>query len=211
MSLPLAPVDIVNLALDHLSQPPITSIDAPTTPEEEICARWYDQVRQMLLREYVWNFAKKRATITRAGDPEFDFDDKYTLPNDCLRVLSIQGDIEVAQEQDYDIEGRYILLNNGGGSSITLRYISDVTDIQQWDVLFKNIVVLTLALRLAYKFTLKKGVVEQINALLKLDLAKAVSVDGQERPPRRIQRSKYLNARRSGVSSNVADRYTVLD
>lgn len=211
MAIATSAVDICNLALDLLSQTPVVDIDAPTTREEEICARHYDKVRRQLLRDWVWNFAKKRVMLSRSGTPEFDFADEYVLPNDCLRVLSVAGESEIFQEKDYDIEGRNILLNNGGAASVGLRYIADITNPQLMDAGFINVFSQALALSMAYKFSLKKGLVEQIANQYRLDLPKAVSIDGQERPPRRIQRSKYHRARLMGSSGIYADQYTVLD
>lgn len=189
----------------------MANIEAPTTPAEGVCARHYDQVRRQLLREWVWNFAKKRVTIFRSGTPAFDFADQYPLPNDFIRFLSVGGTREVDQGRDYDIEGRNLLMNNGGAASIGLRYIYDVKDPQQFDAAFINLLALALSLKIAYKFTLKKGLVEQLSAQYAADLPKGISIDGQERPPIRVQRSKYLRARQIGSTGNVADAYTVLD
>jgi len=211
VSAPTSPVEICNLALDFLGQPSIADIEAPSTAAEGICARHYDQVRRQLLREWVWNFAKKRVTIFRSGTPAFDFADQYALPNDFVRFLSAGGDREIDQGLDYDIEGRNLLTNSGGAASIGLRYIYDVKDPQQMDAAFINLLALALALKIGYKFTLKKGLVEQLSAQYAADLPKGISIDGQERPPRRIQRSKYHRARLIGSTGNVADAYTVLD
>ena len=37
-----------------------------------------------------------------------------------------------------------------------------------------------------------------------LALTEASAIDGQERPPKKIERSKLLRARRMGISSNPA-------
>jgi hypothetical protein len=68
------------------------------------------------------------------------------------------------------------------------------------DDLFVDILALRIALKIAMPITKKKSVVEHVSDMLKLEEPKAISVDGQERPPRRKQESKYLNARRTGLS-----------
>lgn len=210
MGLPAAPVDIANMALDLLGQPPVASINPPeNTDAAKLVARHYDAVRQAVLRKYVWNFAKKRITCTRNGTPAFDFSDAYALPNDFVRLLSINGDTELQQTTDYDIQGRDILLNASGATSVKLRYIRDEKDVNKWDALFRNIVILTLASQCAYQLTKQKSVVERIEGLLKLELPDAVSIDGQERPPQRIQRSKAIAAR-TRLMSGVASPYTIL-
>jgi hypothetical protein len=209
MGLPAAPVDICNMALDLLGQPPVASIDPPeNTVAAKLVARHYDAARQTVLRKYVWNFAKKRTSCARTGTPAFDFADMYAMPNDFLRLLSIEGDTEIQKTMDYDIQGKEILANASGASSIKLRYIADIEDVNKWDALFRNIVVLTIALNCGYQLTKQKSVVERIDALLKLELPDAVSIDGQEVPPKRIQTSKSI-IRRMTQSAGVASKFTI--
>lgn len=190
------PTDIANLALDAIGQTNISDVENPSTTTEEIMARHYDQVRRQVLSDWVWNFAKWREKISRSGTPAFDFADAYALPNDYLRYLSVNGYNELTFEQDYDLSGRDLLLNNGGAPTVNLRYIRDVKDPNLMSAQFINVFALTLAVRVSYKFTLKKGLLEQVKQELAADLMKAVSVDGQMRPPKRVQRSKFLGARR---------------
>lgn len=206
---------ICNLALDYLGERGnVSDIENPTTDEEIVMARHYDTVRRGLLREYIWNFAKKRATISRTGTPSFDYADEYLLPADCVRLLSISNSDVSYQSlrRDYDIEERKLLINASGAVSLRVRYIYDHTDVSKWDSLFLRLMALYLAEAVAYKFTLKKGVTEQINGMIAQLIPKTVSIDGQERPPRRIQRSKYISARRNSLYQvSVASPYTVFD
>lgn len=204
-SAPSSPVAICNLALDYIGEAAIESIEAPTHPREETMARHYDQVRQTVLREYVWNFAQKYRELPRAGDGEGGHEDYYDLPVECIRVNSI-GEDRLNPITDYDYFGRQIHVDNGG-ESLPIWYNLDVTEVSKMDALFVNIFALRLAVKVAYKFTKKKSVVDTINALLALEEPKAISVDGQERPPRRIQKSKYLTARRNGGNINNDNRY----
>ncbi len=91
MSQPTASVDIANLALDLLSQDPVTSIVNPASPAADVMARWYDQARRLLLRKYIFNFARKVALLTPAvGAPTHpEFVNAYTLPIDSIRLLKL--------------------------------------------------------------------------------------------------------------------------
>lgn len=213
MTAPNAAIDIINLAMDHCGEEVVSSIDAPVIDPEKLGARWYDQARRSLLRQYVWNFAKKRKRITRStAAPDFDFEDAYPLPVDFLRFLSVGGYDEISQDLDYDIEGRELLLNNSGANSVKLRYIRDVTDVALFDPLFIDILSLTLALRFAYYFSLKEKRLQSISKLLSEELPKAVTIDGQERPPRRVQRSVWRTKRLfGGGHAGYATPYTVTD
>lgn len=192
---PTAPVHICNLALDYLGEAPISSVENPRNQREEIMARWYDHTRMTVLREYVWNFAQKYDDLSRSGDGAGGHSDKYNLPNDCVRVNTVGSD-RYNPITDFDIFARE--LHCSEGNSVPIWYNRNVTEVSKMDALFVNIFALRLALKVAYKFTKKKSVTEQISGLLALEEPKAVSVDGQERPPRRIQNSRYLAARKSG-------------
>lgn len=202
MAKPTAPIDICKLAMDHLGEDTsgIVSIEAPTSTNEELLQRHYDQERRAALRQYVWNFAKKRALLSRIGTPAFDFADQYQLPNDCLRVVSI-GETELSPIQNYDIQGRTILVDNSGATSLKLRYIYDSENVPEWDPLFIQYFSLTLALAVGYKGKQKKSIIDAITTKLVQVEGKAVQVDGQERVPRRIERSPALDARRYGAKS----------
>jgi len=193
---PISPVDICNLALDRIAQTAIASIEDPNNDSEETMARWYDQTRRELLRSYVWNFAKGRTLITRTGTPDFDYTDKYLLPNDFVRVLSLGGYSEIDAIKNYDIEGKSILLNYGGATSVKLRYTKDIQDVSLFDALFIKLLYLHIAKNVCYKYTVKASIVEGLEAELTREELQAVSVDGQERPPRHRHESKVMNQRR---------------
>lgn len=197
--IPSAPVDICNLALDIMGEEPIASIDDPETEKEEMMARWYDATRRAVLRKYVWNFAQKWRVLARTGAGEGEYADAYALPNDYVRLNGV-GENKNRPYDDYELgEG---VLYASKGDSITIRYNRDVTNVAKFDALFVNLLALRLAKATAYQVTKKKSVVEAIDLMMKQAEPESASVDGQERKPVRIQKSKYLAARRRGYSSS---------
>ncbi len=191
-------VQICNKALDLLGQTAsIGNILTPTTDDEKICARHYHDTLDFTLRKYVWNFATHRAMISRdaRNTPEFDYTDAYKLPSEFVRLLSF-GEHETLVDVDFDLSGGFLLLNNGGASALKLRYIRRITDVAKFDAGFKKLLTLYLAADLAYKFTAKQTVLERLYKLIEMEEAKVVSIDGQERPPKRVQYSRYARARR---------------
>lgn len=196
---PEAPIDIVNMAVDIVGQKVVASIEEPNTDVERLGQRWYDATRRALLREQVWNFAQKYKTIPRAGAAvDGVYADAYNYPNDLIR-LNIVGEDPTYPITAYRLAGRQIYASEG--SSLSIYYNYDATDVPDFDPLFVDYLALRLAERIAYKLTKKKSVVEMTSGLIKLADPKVSSVDGQERPPIRIQQSKYLNARRQGAES----------
>ncbi len=212
MAAPNSPVDICRLALDLLKQNAvISSITNPTTSEEVVCARWYDATRRALLRKHFWVFARTRATISRDSvAPPFGYSDAYNLPTNFLRKHFIGDDSINNYIKDYEIESRQILLNNSGATSLNIGYIIDVTTVGKFDALFTLLLAAELANNMAYSFTGKNTVIERLeNTLLRLR-TEAKAVNGQDRPPKRIQSSKFQNARRK-LTTTGAGKYTEFD
>lgn len=215
-SAPGSEVDIVNLALARLGQPPIASIEGEDLAKPaDIMARHYPVTRRRLLRgPRVYNFAKAYGAAPADGalTPAFGFGTAYKLPNDFLRLLGL-GDVTENDDvlaEDYDIVGRHIYTDEGDASSLKLYYIKDETVVGMWDALFVNLMRLELAKDTAYAFTLKPSLITQLDDELKDVRLEAGAVAGQEKPPRRISRSKYLDGRRlGGGGSRDTTRHSV--
>lgn len=208
-----SPVSICNLALDRCGQETISNIESPTTEAEQLMARWYDVSRRKLLAEYVWNFAKKRETLARQTTaPLFDFADAYKLPNDYISLLTVGGENEYYRTMEYDIQDNLIYMNNGGSNALNIRYIADVTTVSKFSTLFKHLLSLELAVKVAYRFSLQKTLTEALAKELAQETVKAVTIDSRERPPIRIERSRILSRRRGSLSGTTqGGRYVVFD
>lgn len=212
MAAPTSAVEICNLALDLLKQDAIASITAPTGGTDVICARWYDHVRRATLRKHPWNFAATRITIApNATAPAFGYSYAYDLPSDFIRLLTIGDDYIGDLKGKYQVEDGQLLYSAADSSSLKVRYVYDYTDIAHADPLFLDVFAAELALRIAYKVTGSHEAAEAITEHLKKIAPEAYAIDGQERPPTRIQRSKFLNARCRASSTGVAGQFTVTD
>lgn len=208
MWLPASPTDVCNIANDHMRQPHVANVDDPTTTEEEILSRAYDLQRRAVLEKAQWNFATAEATIPLAAPaPTVDYTDKYILPSDYLKLRYIGGFSVYERVFDYDIRENYILCNNGGAGSLDIVYVKDITDVSKWPATALNVLALEIALKTVYQFTGRASEVERIFGLVQKEWPDALSKDGQERPPRRVQYSKYMAARRGYISSNNPGLY----
>lgn len=212
---PVSKVDVCQLSVDLLGGDDISSIDTPLTDQEKVCARWYDAVREALLRAYPWNFAVKFRILTKSTTeiPPYRYNVAFALPNDWLRVLEIGDRSTTGIIQEYDISGRFIYIGFADSGSdpteLKLKYIRDEQIVRNFDALFIQLLAHRLAKRIAYKFTLKNTVIKRIDEELKILELQAAAVDGQERPPRRIQRSRWRQSRRR--ISNVAGPIHILE
>lgn len=197
--------DVCNLAAVYCGERAVvTNIESPVAPLDVMFSKVYDHVRRVHLREFVWNFAQKYDTLTRVASTDDRYDDAYNKPIDLLRISGLGENYE-DPITDYDISDTQILANNDGGT-LPIRYTKDVTNVTYMDDLFVSTLALRLARTVAFTITKKRSVAADLDKMYAVEIMRAIAVDGQERPPRRIQKSKYLTARRRGGISND-DRY----
>jgi len=217
---PQDPVDICNLALLGLNQDFVTNIETPTTDTEKLCKKVFPQARRSVLRSHPWNFGIKRAQLAvNATKPLFGFQSAYDLPSDFVRYLTRHTDLGVPvsdgfiEGKEYEIENGQFLTNTTSTSStvLNIRYIFDQENILKWDPLAIEVLVLEIKLALHIQYKSAPRVIALTERQINEKLAVAKAIDGQERPPRRIQRSKFIQARRRGQSGNVASPFTIFD
>lgn len=197
-----SPVDICNKALDLLGQcADIANIEVPTTDNERICARWYYDTLEFLLRRYMWNFAVWETQLPRDLQQKYyGYSGAYKLPEDFIRLVSIDGN-KALNLIDYRLAGGYIFLNTDN-DSIRFEYVRLIKNVTVYDSGFVQLLTLYLAANMAFRFTNKQTVVERLYKMIEIEEAKIVSTDGQEQPPKRIQYSRYKRARRGCKPQN---------
>jgi hypothetical protein len=216
MAAPTSAVEVCNLALDQLKQAPVSDISSPSTNVETICARHYDQTRREVLRKHPWNFAIKRAQITKdATAPTFGWGQAYNLPSDFIRLVSIGDDSIDELRGKYEIENSQILgndLDSQTANTIDVRYVYDITNVTKFDSLFLKTLYLQLAINLGPKFSVTSAILRELKEELAETGPRATAVDGQERTPKRIQRSRLINARKGLAGrGSVASKFTVFE
>jgi hypothetical protein len=205
---PGTPVDVCNLALQACGQTTrITSILAPQTPLEDMGADWYDQTRREALREYIFNFARRPVTLYVGTPPIVDpqFATAYLLPLDQLRLLTIGDRLLYGGNTPtdfYNIADGWLYLDAAvtpdAADGVPIEYIYDAVTVAKFDPCFVEVLYLRLAQRFARPLKAPKSTRDDIvEALAKAEL-KAAAISGQEKPLRRVQRSRVRDVRRSG-------------
>ncbi len=205
---------IANLALDLLSAGNVTDIESGTSATEALLNRWYDQSRRKLLREHPWNFATKRAILAASSTaPAFGYATAFPVPADFLRLLYVSTDLvndrdTILPTSAYQVESNAILITNNysSASSLNIVYVSDFTTVSQMDPLFIDLLAHEIALNVAYKVTENNTNIQRLGELYKRRAAIAKAIDGQERPPTRVERSRSRHVRRNNNSTANADR-----
>lgn len=189
--------DICNLALDLLSAETVVDVDQPTSALESLLDRWYDQCRKKLLREHPWNFAIKRAQLSASNEVvKFGYSNKYPFPNDFVRFLNIESDLEtIVPTSAYEVEDKALLYNSDSGI-VNVRYIYDCQDVSKFDPLFIDLLSYEIALSVCYKVTNTNTNVERLAKIYSEKSRLTKAIDGQERPPTRREYSRNMSVRR---------------
>ncbi len=205
MATPNSKTAITNLALRHLSENPVTSIDPPDPDSKAAAAgaAWYDQARRSTLEAHPWRFAQKKINLAAdATAPVFEFAKRYQLPPDFVRMVRI-GPNWSNPEEEYDIVENYIECNLD--SPLQLVYIRNLDDATKFSPKFVDALSYKLAAYMAFEITNNAQVVGAMEAQFSASLSAAASVQGQNRPTRRVQHSRLKAARQNAGGKNYKD------
>lgn len=209
MTVPLSKVEIANIALDYIGERSISSVDSPSNDVEALISRNYDTVREDLLRQHTWNFAKRTVELSYVRAGEADYDSVFALPADFIRFESVDPEAESPTDftTRYDIRGRELYVDagtddDGNPNTVVIRYIANVVDLSLWAPDVKIAFAISLAEKICFALT-KSNTRQQFLAQLETEqIRKCKQVDGTERPPIKRQRSVILARRRTmGIGS----------
>lgn len=131
---------IASIAAIHLGRDTIADLDASNDEFAELMRARLPSVRDKLLRSYPWNFAMKFASIPGSSlDPGmFGYTHKCIMPADCLKIWRVQQTGQWAAQ-----EGAIYTKFN---PPVSLQYIARITDPEQYDALFYELLGLELAI-----------------------------------------------------------------
>jgi hypothetical protein len=97
-------VDICNLALSHIGVPTIQALTESNRQARE-CSRLYPLLRDAVLSEFPWNFARRRVVLALvSGEEVSGWTFVYAYPSDCLRALEIYNPLTTQTYTD----GQYV-------------------------------------------------------------------------------------------------------
>lgn len=202
-------VAAANLALGHLGQPAITSLDDANIRARAVKLH-FASVRDTLLREKWWGFAK--GWVKPSADPVKSIGPlslRYAMPEDCLRVRYIID----ANGDPFDEEsGAWALASGNIGvagaatdatiieSNIvapTICYTKRIEAVRLWHPDFLDVFAFELASRAARKCGRSATRAGELHQMAEAELDEASAIDSMEKartkaPPR----SSWLDARR---------------
>lgn len=185
------PVSICSNALLMLGEAPLSSFD-DDSDRARLAANLWPTARDYVLRRHPWNCAIKRLTLNPDAEaPDSDYARKFTLPGDCLRVLSVGQQYEVV---DYRIESGKILCDE---ATLVLRYIWRNENTASWDAGLVWGMTLVMRAVFAYSTTQSASMEQLVETVLRQVLKEARAVDGTEDRPEPMDDNPLMWARNS--------------
>lgn len=149
-------IDICNYALSHLAISNTIASFTEKTNEAAACGAFYNQVRDMCLRDFPWNFATVIVDLALVENtPNVEWAFSYQVPNDCLRVRRILNGVS-RREIDwtripYRVVAERLLWTDLANAQ--LEYTQLITDSTQYPPDFVEMLSLSLAGHIAPRVT----------------------------------------------------------
>lgn len=149
-------VEVWNLALSHIGAQAEIASETENSNEAAAARLSYPAARDLTLRAFPWNFAKKVGALADMGTPFDSWGFRYRYPTDCMFARYIVNGagrnqppipFEIAWDE---ADGRVILSDESGAS---LAYTAQVTSVGAWEDQFIDALSWLLASRLAYAIT----------------------------------------------------------
>ena len=151
-------VQICNLALARLGDARITTL-ADATAQAQYCSLFYTQTVAELQAEFDWQFCREQQNLSGGTSPITGYSVKYSLPSDFIHALRVNGIDASENFGTWEIIGTDLHTNFSG--SISLDYISNITDETMYPAIFTELLAVKLAGVLAMPLTGSKDLFKQ--------------------------------------------------
>ena len=117
-------------------------IAAHAQEEAVTCARHFEFVRDKLLQNHSWVFARKSAAPAQLSTALVGWEFNYALPTDYLKLLAVIRTDRPLAAVNYEVLGRSLGCRHSG---VHIRYTAKVVDFSQWDAAFTDVFCSMLA------------------------------------------------------------------
>jgi hypothetical protein len=184
-------IEICTAALNALGTEGITTFEDDTN-EARACNAFYAIVRDKVLEERVWSFAKRQYSLAPdAVAPIFGWSKRFAIPGEVVRVHRVD-DGSGEYRALWDLQGRFIL------ADMDMAFVTAVvreTDTTLYSPGFSLAVALRLAAVLSVPLKENRQLKADLLAEYKYELKEAAGADGAQGKSERI-RSDWLSRSR---------------
>jgi hypothetical protein len=195
--------EICNLAISHTgSGKAIDDFDTDSSEEAVVCRRHYATVRDMVLRDFQWPFARKNVALALVEEnPTSEWYYSYQLPADSLLFVKILSGI---RNDHSDSVIPYIFAHGTSGTVIytdrqeaEAMYIARIDDVQRYTPDFINAFALRLAMTILPRLSGgdPNKMMPSIAQLYEFEIEKARGAAGNEQQPDPLPETPSIRAR----------------
>lgn len=202
-------VSIVNQALGLLSANRIvdfgTGVDSDSK-EQRLAYDFYDDLRDAVLEEADWSFAIVNLDIAAdvAAPIDKNWSAKYQIPNETLRVISVNGKTSKSRAKSWVKEGDFIFTNYG---TCAAKVLSQVTNPNFFSKMFVQALVYRIGWAWAIPITKSSKVRDQYKKDYIDLVTEATNVDGMQGTPESTGQGRLVGARYQDGSSSFLGPY----
>ena len=108
----------------------------------------YESVRDSLLSDFQWSFARFQLSIPKDGDPpKTGYSFRYAIPATCKQIIRVNNIDDSENNAQWEVVGSFIHTNFV--TPIILDYTATVTDVTKFPPIFVEILTASLAFKLA--------------------------------------------------------------
>jgi hypothetical protein len=108
----------------------------------------YESVRDSLLADFQWSFARAQVSIAKdAAAPTTGYSFRYAIPVACKQIIRVNNIDDSENNAQWEVVGSFIHTNFA--TPIILDHTATVTDVTKFPPIFVEILTATLALKLA--------------------------------------------------------------
>lgn len=193
-------LQICNRALAEAKQAPIDSL----SENSESAKRFkliYDDLRDELLAEFPWTFAKGVIELTASEEEVDGFSYLYEMPADVVTIRKSFTDTASSNPDPVDYEK--IVNTAGDGHLLGMAYedayvevTKRVTDPDMWSPGFREGLILRIGSKLAHALTGDKRTGDELANQAEIKISEAKRFDGNQRKRTAATRtSSYVSAR----------------
>lgn len=190
-------IEICNLALAHIGQGSINSLDEESSQAEQ-CNLFYTNTRNSLLRQFPWNFSTKSILLARVDTTIPGWNYVYQCPPESLWIRKIY----TVDNPDPEIPNEYEITSTGTAKficcDIDVAYAKctiRVEDPTLYDPLFVDALALKLALDLVMPLTNSASRTQEITQKYQYALSEAMLAGAVEGAQKRSQGNKVRSPR----------------
>lgn len=208
-------VQICNIALSHIGSEPITALTEATKEARE-CNLHYVEIRDAVLEDHNWGFAKRRVVLAEIDEEFSGWSHAYAYPADCLcpreiydgsATSAVTNGLYNSDVENYSTPAkiRYeVAINSAKDARVILTdqedaeliYTATIADPNLFTRLFRSALSYSLAARLAEPLHSDRDLGLRMEQKYLLELSKAKRSDGNadSTPPR--DDGDFIRARR---------------